>query len=241
MEEEGLSVDEDGFNEQMKIQRERARAARQETDYMGADDPTYKLINANDVTEFKGYETLETRSRILNIIKDNQKVQSAYEGDQVLLVLDQTPFYAESGGQVGDRGVVESDTAKVEIEDVSKVFGSHIIHKGKVVSGEISINDEVEAKVDKNARMATARNHSTTHLLHKALKAVLGPHVEQAGSLVTPTRLRFDFSHFAPLTSEEIERIEEIVNEKIMEGLPVETIETTYDEAKKLGCYSLIW
>lgn len=239
LEEEGLSVDEDGFNEQMKIQRERARAARQETDYMGADDPTYKLINANDVTEFKGYETLETRSRILNIIKDNQKVQSAYEGDQVLLVLDQTPFYAESGGQVGDRGVVESDTAKVEIEDVSKVFGSHIIHKGKVVSGEISINDEVEAKVDKNARMATARNHSTTHLLHKALKAVLGPHVEQAGSLVTPTRLRFDFSHFAPLTSEEIERIEEIVNEKIMEGLPVETIETTYDEAKKLGAIAL--
>ena len=239
LEEEGLSVDEDGFNEQMKIQRERARAARQETDYMGADDPTYKLINANDVTEFKGYETLETRSRILNIIKDNQKVQSAYEGDQVLLVLDQTPFYAESGGQVGDRGVVESDTAKVEIEDVSKVFGSHIIHKGKVVSGEISINDEVEAKVDKNARMATARNHSTTHLLHKALKAVLGPHVEQAGSLVTPTRLRFDFSHFAPLTSEEIERIEEIVNEKIMEGLPVETIETTYDEAKELGAIAL--
>lgn len=239
LEEEGLSVDEDGFNEQMKIQRERARAARQETDYMGADNPTYKLINANDVTEFKGYETLETRSRILNIIKDNQKVQSAYEGDQVLLVLDQTPFYAESGGQVGDRGVVESDTAKVEIEDVSKVFGSHIIHKGKVVSGEISINDEVEAKVDKNARMATARNHSTTHLLHKALKAVLGPHVEQAGSLVTPTRLRFDFSHFAPLTSEEIERIEEIVNEKIMEGLPVETIETTYDEAKELGAIAL--
>ncbi len=239
LEEEGLSVDEEEFNEQMKVQRDRARAARQETDYMGADDPIYKLLNPNEIAEFKGYETLETRSRILNIIKDNERIQTAHEGDQVLIVLDKTPFYAESGGQVGDIGILESDTAKVAIEDVSKVFGSHIVHKGKVVSGRISIDDEVDAKVDREARMATARNHSTTHLLHRALKEVLGSHVEQAGSLVTPSRLRFDFTHFAPLTSEEIEKIEKIVNEKIMEGLPVETIETTFDEAKKLGAIAL--
>ena len=239
LEEEGLSVDEEGFNEQMKVQRERARAARQETDYMGSDDPIYKLLNPNETTEFKGYETLETRSRVLNIIKDNERVQTAREGDQVLIVLDQTPFYAESGGQVGDIGIMEGDTTKIEIEDVSKVYGTYIVHKGKVVSGRISIGDEVDAKVDREARMATARNHSTTHLLHKALKEVLGSHVEQAGSLVTPSRLRFDFTHFAPLTSEEIEKIEAIVNEKIMEGLPVETIETTFDEAKKLGAIAL--
>ncbi len=239
LEEEGLSVDEEGFNEQMKVQRERARAARQETDYMGSDDPIYKLLNPNETTEFKGYETLETRSRVLNIIKDNERVQTAHEGDQVLIVLDQTPFYAESGGQVGDIGIMEGDTTKIEIEDVSKVYGTYIVHKGKVVSGRISIGDEVDAKVDREARMATARNHSTTHLLHKALKEVLGSHVEQAGSLVTPSRLRFDFTHFAPLTSEEIEKIEAIVNEKIMEGLPVETIETTFDEAKKLGAIAL--
>lgn len=239
LEEEGLSVDEEGFNEQMKVQRERARAARQETDYMGSDDPIYKLLNPNETTEFKGYETLETRSRVLNIIKDNERVQTAHEGDQVLIVLDQTPFYAESGGQVGDIGIMEGDTTKIEIEDVSKVYGTYIVHKGKVVSGYINIGDVVDAKVDREARMATARNHSTTHLLHKALKEVLGSHVEQAGSLVTPSRLRFDFTHFAPLTSEEIEKIEAIVNEKIMEGLPVETIETTFDEAKKLGAIAL--
>lgn len=239
LEEEGLSVDEEGFNEQMKVQRERARAARQETDYMGSDDPIYKLLNPNETTEFKGYETLETRSRVLNIIKDNERVQTAREGDQVLIVLDQTPFYAESGGQVGDIGIMEGDTTKIEIEDVSKVYGTYIVHKGKVVSGYINIGDVVDAKVDREARMATARNHSTTHLLHKALKEVLGSHVEQAGSLVTPSRLRFDFTHFAPLTSEEIEKIEAIVNEKIMEGLPVETIETTFDEAKKLGAIAL--
>ena len=239
LEEEGLSLDEEGFNEQMKEQRDRARAARQETDYMGADDPIYKLLNPDEITEFKGYETLETRSRVLNIIKDNERVQTAHEGDQILIVLDQTPFYAESGGQVGDIGILENNAVKVEIEDVSKVFGSYIVHKGKVVSGHISIDDELDAKVDREARMATARNHSTTHLLHKALKEVLGSHVEQAGSLVTPSRLRFDFTHFAPLTSEEIENIEKIVNEKIMEGLSVETIETTFDEAKKLGAIAL--
>ena len=126
----------------------------------------------------------------------------------MLIVLDQTPFYAESGGQVGDIGIIGKGYNKIEIEDVSKVYGSYIVHKGKVVSGYINIDDVVDAKVHREARMATARNHSTTHLLHKALKEVLGSHVEQAGSLVTPSRLRFDFTHFAPLTSEEIEKIE---------------------------------
>lgn len=239
LEEQGLTVDEEAFDQQMKQQRERARAARHETDYMGADDPIYKLLKADDVTEFKGYDVLNTKSKIMAIIKDNQRVQSANPGDQVMIVLDQTPFYAESGGQIGDKGVLENDMVKVDIEDVSKAYGDHILHKGRVLSGVISVNDEVDAKVDKETRISTARNHSTTHLLHKALRQVLGAHVEQAGSLVTPSRLRFDFSHFAPLSAEELEKVEKIVNDKIMEGMAVETLETTYDQAKELGAIAL--
>ena len=239
LEEEGLSLDEEEFNQYMKEQRERARAARHDTDYMGGDDPIYNLLDSKDTTEFKGYDFLDIESQITNIIKDNQQVQSAGPGGEVLIVLDQTPFYAEGGGQVGDKGILENQKAKVEIVDVYKVYDSHILHKGKIISGHININDKVQAKVDREKRLATARNHSTTHLLHKALRKVLGGHVEQAGSLVTPSRLRFDFSHFAPLTAEEIERIEEIVNQKIMESMEIETLETSYDEAKNLGALAL--
>lgn len=237
--EEGLTVDVDGFNEQMKIQRQRARAARHETDYMGADDPIYRLLIEDDTTEFVGYDTLETQSQVIGIIKDNERVQWANSGDQVMIVLNRTPFYPEGGGQVGDKGMLEGSDVRVEIEDVSKLYGDHIIHRGKILTGSLSIGDEVKAKVDRDSRFSTARNHSATHLLHKALRNVLGTHVEQAGSLVTPTRLRFDFSHFAPLSREEIHKIEEMVNQKIMEGMAIETLETSYDEAKKLGAIAL--
>lgn len=239
LEEEGMTVDEDTFHQQMEAQKDRARAARNETDYMGADDPVYGLLKSDEITEFKGYETLETQSRVVTIIKDNERVESAHVGDHVFIVLDRTPFYAESGGQVGDKGILESNKVSIEVEDVTKVYGTHILHKGKVISGGLRVNEEVHAKVDRDTRMSTARNHSTTHLLHKALRDVLGAHVEQAGSLVTPTRLRFDFSHFAPLSAQEIDRVEEIVNQRIMEGLPIEILETNFNKAKELGAMAL--
>jgi alanyl-tRNA synthetase len=239
LEEEGLGVDEAAFNAEMKAQRERARAAREETNYMGEDDPVYGLLKPDETTDFVGYDTLNTRSRVIGLIKENQRVESAHAGDHVLVILDKTPFYAESGGQIGDKGLLQSDEVMMEIEDVNKLHGNHIVHKGKVLSGSININQKIDAKVLTEERISTARNHSATHLLHKALKEVLGDHVEQAGSLVTPTRLRFDFSHFASLTEEEIDKVEAIVNNKIMEALPIEIIETTYDDARSLGAVAL--
>jgi alanyl-tRNA synthetase len=239
LEEEGFDVDEAGFNAEMKDQRERARSAREETNYMGEEDPIYGLLKPDEKTDFVGYHTLNIRSRVIGLIKDNQRVDSANQGDHVLVILDKTPFYAESGGQIGDRGLLQTDEVTVEIEDVNKLHGDHIVHKGKVLYGTIRTNQELEAKVLTEERLSTARNHSATHLLHKALKEVLGDHVEQAGSLVAPTRLRFDFSHFAPLTDEEIDRVEGIVNKKIMEALSIDIIETTYDDARSLGAVAL--
>lgn len=239
LEEDGLSVDEQGFEREMENQRERARAARHDTDYMGEDDQTYKLIPTDVSTVFEGYESLETDSQILVIIKDEEKVETAREGDEILFVMDKTPFYAESGGQIGDSGVVENENVKVRVDDTQKIVGNRIVHRGVVIEGSLNTGDMVKAKVDEERRIATARNHSATHLLHKALREVLGSHVEQAGSLVTPSRLRFDFSHFAPLTKEEIERVEQLVNEKILEGLAIEVFETSLSKAKELGAAAL--
>lgn len=239
LEENGLSVDEEAFTKEMENQRERARAARHETDYMGIDDQTYRLIPPEISTIFKGYETLETSSQVLVIIKDDNLVKFAKEGDEILLVMDQTPFYAESGGQIGDSGVIKNEEVEVKIEDTQKIIGNHIIHKGTVIRGSLKVGDVVKAKVNEDIRMNTARNHSATHLLHRALREVLGTHVEQAGSLVTPSRLRFDFSHFAPLTQDEIEKVERLVNQKIMEDLPIETFETSFNKARELGATAL--
>lgn len=239
LEEDGLSVDEQGFEREMENQRERARAARHDTDYMGEDDQTYKLIPTDVSTVFEGYESLETDSQILVIIKDEEKVETAREGDEILFVMDKTPFYAESGGQIGDSGVVENENVKVRVDDTQKIVGNRIVHRGVVIEGSLNTGDMVKAKVDEERRIATARNHSATHLLHKALREVLGSHVEQAGSLVTPSRLRFDFSHFAPLTKEEIEKVEQLVNEKILEGLAIEVFETSLSKAKELGAAAL--
>ena len=239
LEEEGLRVDEESFNLLMKDQRERARAARHESDYMGAENAISSLLGEEDVTQFKGYETLQTKSRIDGIIKDETRVQSAHAGDDILIILDRSPFYAESGGQVGDKGFLTGNNLKIQVEDVSKIHDSHFLHKGKILEGKINIGDEVEAKVDSTLRKSTARNHSATHILHKALREVLGPHVSQAGSLVTPTRLRFDFSHFAPLANEEIDKVERIVNEKIMDSMPIKVTETSFEAAKELGALAL--
>ncbi|MCM8901230.1 alanine--tRNA ligase [Caldicoprobacter algeriensis] len=239
LQEEGLEVDEQGFQQEMEVQRERARAAHRVTDYMGMDSNIYKLIDADASTNFVGYHALESQSRVLAIIKDEARVESAAEGQEIAVVLDQTPFYAEGGGQVADQGVLLWDNGRMEIRDVKKLFGNKVVHYGKVFFGTLKQGDVVQAVVDKDTRLAAARNHTATHLLHSALREVLGPHVEQAGSLVTPQRLRFDFSHFSALSSEEILKIERLVNQKIMEAIPVEVVETTFDRAKEMGAIAL--
>lgn len=239
LQEEGLEVDEQGFQQEMEVQRERARAAHRVTDYMGMDSNIYKLIEADASTDFVGYQSLESTSRVLAIIQGETRVESATQGQEIAVVLDQTPFYAESGGQVADKGVLLWDDGKVEIYDVKKLFGNKVVHYGKVLSGTLNQDDTVQAIVDKELRLAAARNHTATHLLHSALRQVLGPHVEQAGSLVTPQRLRFDFSHFSALSSEELRKVESLVNQKIMEAIPVEVIETTLDKAEKMGAIAL--
>jgi alanyl-tRNA synthetase len=175
----------------------------------------------------------------LAIIKDEARAESAAEGQEIAVVLDQTPFYAEGGGQVADQGVLLWDNGRMEIRDVKKLFGNKVVHYGKVLFGTLKQGDVVQAVVDRDTRLAAARNHTATHLLHSALREVLGPHVEQAGSLVTPQRLRFDFSHFSALSSEEILKVERLVNQKIMEAIPVEVVETTFDKAKEMGAIAL--
>ncbi len=239
LQEEGLEIDEQGFQQEMEVQRERARAAHRVTDYMGMDSNIYKLIDADASTDFVGYQSLESSSRVLAIIQGEERIQSAAQGQEIAVVLDQTPFYAESGGQVADKGVLLWDDGRMEIQDVKKLFGNKVVHYGKVLFGTLKEGDVVQAAVDKESRLAAARNHTATHLLHSALREVLGPHVEQAGSLVTPQRLRFDFSHFSALSGEELLKVERLVNQKIMEAIPVEVMETTLDKAKEMGAMAL--
>jgi len=239
LQEEGLEVDEQGFHQEMEVQRERARAAHRATDYMGMDSSIYKLIDADASTDFVGYGSLESSSRVLAIIQDEARALSAPQGQEIAVVLDRTPFYAESGGQVADRGVLLWNEGRMEIHDVKKLFGNKVVHYGKVLSGTLNQGDVVQAVVDRESRLAAARNHTATHLLHAALREILGPHVEQAGSLVTPQRLRFDFSHFSALSGEELLKVEKLVNQKIMEAIPVEVIETTLDKAREMGAMAL--
>ncbi len=240
LEEHHLSVDEKGFNKLMNIQREKARSSREETNYTGRDDGLLKLIDTHINTEFVGYETLNSSSNVLAIIKDNKRMESADTDDEVIIILDKTPFYAESGGQIGDIGIIKDDDGnEIYISDTQKISDSKIFHKGKVLKGQLKVDNNVSAIVDREHRMAIARNHTCTHLLHRALKEVLGNHVEQSGSLVAADRLRFDFSHFSPVTKDEILEIERIVNKQIFDAIPVETINTTIDEAKKMGATAL--
>lgn len=239
LDEEGIDLDQKAFESLMEIQRERARAARQDTDYLGSDNPLNKAIKEDDDTEFVGYDHLKFNAEIIGIIRDNKRVESASDGDEVFIILDKTPFYAESGGQIGDKGFIYTENSKVIVEDVVYILGDHVLHKAKVEGDDIHILDRVEAVVDEDRRLSTARNHSTTHLLHRALKDVLGDHVEQAGSYVSPDRLRFDFSHFAAMTKEEILQVEYKVNDKIMACLNIDTMETDFDEAREMGATAL--
>lgn len=237
--ESGIKVDEEAFAKEMKEQRERARAAREETNYMGAKETVYNKLPIEIANHFVGYTDLVKTSEIKEITCGEEIVPSANAGDTITLFVESTPFYATSGGQLADKGFVKTESGLVEVMDVKKVVGNNIAHIGKVVEGSIQKGQMAELTVDAENRFATAKNHSATHLLQKALKNVLGEHIEQAGSSVSADRLRFDFTHFQPVTKEELELVEQEVNRKIAEGLNVNISQMPIAEAKKLGAMAL--
>ena len=240
LEEEGLSLDEEAFKKEMQLQKERARAAREVDTYMGADETVYHQLDAAMTTEFTGYDGAPViDAKVIALVANNAIADSASAGDEVSVFLDRTPFYAESGGQIGDNGTIKTDMGTVEVTDCIKVIGGKITHIGTVTEGSISVGDTAVAEIDRVKRLSTSRNHSATHLLQKALRTVLGTHVEQAGSYVTPDRLRFDFTHFAAMTAEEIQQVEDIVNEKILESIPVTVSQESIENARKLGAMAL--
>jgi len=240
LEEEGLSLDEAAFHEEMKVQKERARSARGKSTYMGADETVYHQLDTSLTTEFVGYtENTVDDAVITALVADGKVAETAAVDSEVAVFLDKTPFYAEMGGQVGDIGVIKTDMGTVEITNCIKVVGGKPAHIGVVVDGEIKVGEKAEAAIDVKNRLSISRNHSATHLLQKALREVLGTHVEQAGSYVSADRLRFDFTHFQAMTAEEIKKVEDIVNEKILEGIDIVVKEMTIDEARKLGAMAL--
>ena len=239
LEEKGFSVDEEGFKKAMEVQREKARNARKTTNYMGADETVYESLDKNLTSKFVGYDKLENESEITALTTEKEVVQALAEGDNGTILVNETPFYATMGGQTGDKGIIETANGKFKVVDTIKLHGSMIGHVGYVVEGMVQVGDKVALKVYSANREAIAKNHSATHLLQKALKLVLGEHVEQAGSYVDPERLRFDFTHFQAMTKEEIAKVESIVNEQIANGLDVVTKEMTLEEAKKTGAMAL--
>ena len=238
LEEKGVSVDEERFNELMTEQRERARAARKKAgnDAWKANDGVIQQLIAN---RFVGYETLRTETKVTAIIKDNDMADSVAEGEEAYVVLETVPFYAESGGQVGDVGTVTCEDASFAVRDTVKSAGGVIILVGAQTRGVLAVGDAVVASVDESSRHATMRNHTAAHLLQAALRRVLGTHVEQAGQLVDSRRLRFDFTHFSAMKPEELREVEALVNEWVLSSLPVDVREMPIDEARKLGAMAL--
>jgi alanyl-tRNA synthetase len=234
----GIALDQEGFDRSMDEQRTRARAA-----WKGSGDAAvaeiYGELAAEFPSRFLGYETLEARSPIRALLLDGSRAGAAREGDAVEVVVDETPFYAESGGQVGDRGRLETANASVSIEDTQKPVDGLMVHRGRVERGELRVEEEARLAVDADARAATVRNHSGTHLLHAALRAVLGPQAVQKGSLVAPDRLRFDFTHDRPLREEEIERIEDLANSWIEANARAQVRVLPYAEAIESGAVAI--
>ena len=238
LEEKGYSIDEDGFKVCMEEQRVKARTARKVTNYMGADATVYDEIDPSITTEFVGYDNDSYTSKI-TVLTTDSVVEAIAEGDEATLFVEKTPFYATMGGQQGDTGVIMTDTAEFVVKDTIKLKGGKYGHVGMVTKGMFKTGDLVTLQINTAERRDTCKNHSATHLLQKALKMVLGNHVEQKGSLVTPDRLRFDFSHFSPMTEEELGKVEAIVNEEIAKALPVNIAEMPIEEAKKTGAMAL--
>lgn len=239
--EDGFTVDEEGFRVAMEAQRERARQAREETGYVGLEEAFFTELATKKglSTRFIGYEQSSTNTRISAIVKDGRLADALAAGEEGQIVLEVTPFYAESGGQVADSGEIIGPEGTFAVTDVKNVAGKIISHGGKVTAGVIRTGDEIRATIAEEVRLDTARNHTATHLLHKALRAVVGEHATQAGSLVSPEYLRFDFRHFAPLSPEELARVEAMVNAAILADYEVQTRITDYDTAVKDGAIAL--
>ena len=234
-----MTVDEDGFQAAMKEQREKARAARKTTNYMGADVTVYQSIPAEITTAFVGYDRLVHDSEITVLTTESEIVEALTDGQHGTILVKETPFYGTMGGQTGDTGVITGAGGSFVVEDTIHLQGGKVGHVGYMASGMLTAGETVTLKVSESARRSTEKNHSATHLLQKALRMVLGEHVEQAGSLVTPDRLRFDFTHFSAMTAEELKKVEELVNQEIQAGLDVVTQEMSLDEAKKTGAMAL--
>ncbi len=239
LEEKGYEVDEEGFQAAMEEQRTAARMARKTTNYMGADATVYDEIDPAITSEFIGYDKLEATSKITVLTTETELTEAIVDGQQGTVIVDRTPFYATMGGQEGDTGVITTADGEFRVEETIRLKGGKIGHVGKMTRGMLKTGDTVTLQVCSKGRADTCKNHSATHLLQKALKTVLGSHVEQKGSLVTPDRLRFDFAHFSPMTPEEIEKVEQIVNEEIQAALPVVTKVMPIEEAKKTGAMAL--
>ncbi|MBM7657390.1 alanine--tRNA ligase [Sporolactobacillus spathodeae] len=233
-----LEIDQQGFEHELDEQRTRARAARRNQKSMQVQSDTLRNITAN--SQFVGYAQFTVEdAKVIALIQDDETTDSAEAGAEVRLILDRTPFYAESGGQVADKGTLTSGGTVLRVLDVQKAPNGQNLHTCRVEEGTVRVGDQLIAAIDQPARLSAQKNHTATHLLHQALKDTLGKHVNQAGSYVSPDRLRFDFSHYGQVTEEELERVEQIVNEKIWEQLPVSTTEMPLDEAKALGAMAL--
>ena len=239
LEEKGFSVDEEGFKKAMEVQRTTARKARKVTNYMGADETVYESVDPSVTTEFVGYDSLNCKSKITVLTTETEIVEALSDGEVGTVIVEQTPFYATMGGQQGDKGIIRTAAGEFQVEDTIKLLGGKVGHVGKMISGMMKTGDEADLSVDAALRAKICKNHSATHLLQKALREVLGTHVEQAGSYQDGERTRFDFSHFAAMTPEELEKVEKIVNDKIAEASPVRTDVMTVDEAKKTGAMAL--
>ena len=239
LEEKGFSVDEDGFAVCMQEQKEKARAARKVTNYMGADVTVYESIDPSVTTEFVGYDKLTCDSEITVLTTETELTEELLESDVGTVIVERTPFYATMGGQEGDIGVISTGDGEFQVENTIKLLGGKVGHIGRVTRGRIQVGDTAILTVDTARRSSTCRNHSATHLLQKALREVLGNHVEQAGSYQDGERTRFDFSHSAAMTAEELQKVEQIVNEKIAENLTVETKVMSIEEAKQSGAMAL--
>ena len=239
LEEEGIDIDEEGFKAAMEVQRQTARKARKATNYMGADATVYESIDPSVTSKFVGYEHLEYESKITVLTTEDEIVDALSDGERGTIFVDETPFYATSGGQEADHGVIKCGDGEFVVEDVKKMLGGKIGHIGYMAKGMMKVGDQVTLTVDPQRRVLCARNHSATHLLQKALRTVLGTHVEQSGSYVDDKRLRFDFSHFSAMTPEELQKVEDMVNESISRSLPVVIKNMPIEEARKTGAQAL--